>query len=83
MGILLHSWSQIKVPASVLGPRQTIHGNSFSCVFSVHTTDKLNMCSVTIALHSLEFKQHLTPFVFTDAYWFCSCYLLAWRTILV
>ena len=21
-------------------------GNSFSCVFSIHTTDKLNMCSV-------------------------------------
>ena len=23
-----------------------LNGNSFSCVFSVHTTDKLNMCSV-------------------------------------
>ena len=58
------------------------NGNSFGCVFIVHTTDKLNMCNV---LHSLEFKQHLimTPFVFTDAYWFCSCFLLVRCTVLV
>ena len=38
---------KIKFPFTVrLSTVYRLNGNSFSCVFSVHTTDKLNMCSV-------------------------------------
>ena len=38
---------KIKFPFTVrLSTMYRLNGNSFSCVFSVHTTDKLNMCSV-------------------------------------
>ena len=41
-----YSWSQIKVPINFTVCLRTVHrlnDNSFSCVFSEHTTDKLNM----------------------------------------
>ena len=38
---------KIKFPFTIrLSTVYRLNGNSFSCVFSVHTTDKLNMCSV-------------------------------------
>ena len=38
---------KIKFPFTVgLSTVYCLNGNSFSCVFSVHTTDKLNVCSV-------------------------------------
>ena len=42
--LLAYSRSQNKVP--IYSTMYHLNGNSFSCVFSVHTTDKLNMCSV-------------------------------------
>ena len=43
----------VKLKFPFTGCLRTVHrlnGNSFSCVFSVHTTDKLNMCSVISTL---------------------------------
>ena len=38
---------KLKFPFTVcLSTVYRLNGNIFSCVFSVHTTDKLNMCSV-------------------------------------
>ena len=51
MGIIARATAtvgdKIKFPFTIrLSTVYRLNGNSFSCVFSVHTTDKLNMCSV-------------------------------------
>ena len=64
---------KLKFPFIIcLSPMHPLNGNSFSSVFSIHTSN-----STCVAyIHSLEFKQHSTPFVLTDGCLFCSCFLL-------